>query len=199
MTGWRTCISLQLVFKHVWIVVPCCVSNTPRVVDPCLRTRISILLCVSNTFGLWFRVCVQASVYSPLTKHVWIVDLVVYKHRLHPVLQTRLECGSFCVHASVSSTVFQTRLDYGSVSGYKHLPLASLVKNVWILVPCCEQASVSTRVSNTVGLRFLVCVHASVPSLGVSNAFGSWIPVCTHASVSSLGQTRLIMVACLWA
>ena len=28
---------------------------------------------VSNTFGLWFLVCVQASVYSPLFKHVWIV------------------------------------------------------------------------------------------------------------------------------
>ena len=69
-----------------------------------------------------------------------------------------------CVHASVSSTVFQTRLDCRSVSGYKHLPPASLVKHVWILVPCCVQASVSTSVSNMFGLRFLVCVHASVHS-----------------------------------
>ena len=42
-----------------------------------LRTRISIQLCVKNAFGLWFRVCVQASVYSPVFqtrfKHVWTV------------------------------------------------------------------------------------------------------------------------------
>ena len=77
MTGWRTSISRQPVFKHLWIVVP------------------------------------------------------------------------DCIQASVSSTVFQTIMDYGSVSGYKHLPPASLVKHVWILVPCCVQAAVSTRVPNT--------------------------------------------------
>ena len=41
-----------LCFKHVWIVVPClctCISRQPF---------------VSNTFGLWFLVCVQASVLS---------------------------------------------------------------------------------------------------------------------------------------
>ena len=78
----------------------------------------------------------------------------------------------------------QTRLNCGSY--------------VWILVPCCVQAPVSTRVSNTFGLMFLVCVHASVTQPCVSNAFGLWISVCAHASVSSFVQPRLIMVACLF-
>ena len=34
-----------------------------------------------------------------------------------------------------------------------------------VLVPFCAQAPDSTRVSNTFRLRFLVCVHASVPAL----------------------------------
>ena len=80
--------------------------------------------------------------------------------QLQPFDQTRLDCGPcclqasyppcvtntfgmwifVCVHASVSSTVFQTLVDYGSVSGYKHLPPASWVKHVclthvWIKVP----------------------------------------------------------------
>ena len=33
--------------------------------DPCLRPRTSLQRCVANAFGLWFFVCVQASVYSP--------------------------------------------------------------------------------------------------------------------------------------
>ena len=88
------------------------------------KPRIRLFACtlpsVSNSLDCndWLackHVCVRGSVYSPLTKHVWIVVLVVYKHRLH--------------------SVFQTRLDYGSVAGYKHLPSASLIKHVWNLVP----------------------------------------------------------------
>ena len=42
---------------------------------PCLLTSISLQPCVSNMFGLWFLVCLQASVSSP-------------------VVRTRLDCGS---------------------------------------------------------------------------------------------------------
>ena len=43
MTGWRTSISLQPVFKHVWIMVPCCIQASVStlcfkhawIVDPC--------------------------------------------------------------------------------------------------------------------------------------------------------------------
>ena len=63
MTGWRTSISLQPLFKHGWFVVlvvykhqfPPCVSNMSNC-GSLLHTRISIQLCVENTFGLWFRV-----------------------------------------------------------------------------------------------------------------------------------------------
>ena len=37
-------------------------------------------------------------VLQPFTKHVWIVVLVVYKRRVHPVFQTRLECGSLSAY-----------------------------------------------------------------------------------------------------
>ena len=86
-----TSIVSTLCFKHVWNV------------DPCLRTRISFQHCVSNTFGLRFRVWVQAFASCFLG-------------------QTRLDKGSLsayanafrlwmsvCAHASVSSLV-QTRL-----------------------------------------------------------------------------------------
>ena len=104
----------------------------------------------SNTFGLRFCVCVQTSVYSPLTKHVWSVVACCLQASAPPCVSSTFGLWILvCVHASVSSSVFQTRMDYGSVSGYKHLPPASLIKHVRILVPCCVQASVSTRVSNT--------------------------------------------------
>ena len=72
------------VFEHVWITVLClsatitlqpfdqtrldcgslftnpCLKHVWNV-DPCLRTRISFQHCVSNTYGLGFRVWVQAS------------------------------------------------------------------------------------------------------------------------------------------
>ena len=51
--------SPALCFKHVWIV------------DPCLRTRISLQPCVSNTFGSWFRVGVQASVSGPFVSNTF--------------------------------------------------------------------------------------------------------------------------------
>ena len=76
--------------------------------------------------------CLCASV-SPLTKQY---PVLCFKHVWWFLV---------CVHASVSSTVSQTRLDYGSVSGTRISPQ-----------PC---------VSNAFDLRFLVCVHASVSSL----------------------------------
>ena len=102
-----------VVFKHQ---TPPCVSNTFGLWFLLVYKHQSPP-CVSTTFGLWFRVCVQASVYSPLIKHCWIV----------------VPC---CVHASVSSPVFQTRLDYGSVSVYKHQSPALCFKHVWFVVPC---------------------------------------------------------------
>ena len=125
--------------------------QTCLIVDLCLRTRISIQFCVLNTLGLWFRVHVRASVSSPLTKHVWIVVLVVYKHRLHPVLQTRLECGSLCA--------------------YTHQFPALCFKHVWIMVPCLGTSIClllpwsNTFVSNAFGLWISVCAHGSVSSL----------------------------------
>ena len=82
--------------------------------------------------------CTHPSVSISLVCNDWLA----YKHQSTALCQTRLDCGPcclqassppcvsntfgmwilVCVHASVSRTVFQTRLDHGSVSGYKHLP-----------------------------------------------------------------------------
>ena len=42
---------------------------------------------------------------TALYKHVWMVVLVVYKHRLHPVFQTRLECGSLSAYTHYFPTL----------------------------------------------------------------------------------------------
>ena len=128
--------------------------------------------------------CTHPSVSNSLVCNDWLAC----KHQSTALYQTRLNCGSLlytsislhpvfqpvllwilvCAHASVSSSVcFQhcvsNTFGLWSVSGYKHLPPSSLIKHIWILVPCCVKASVSTRVTNTFGLRLLVCVHAPVP------------------------------------
>ena len=50
----------------------------------------------SNTFGLWFLVCVQASISSPCSNTFGLWSLI-------------------CLQASVSSPVFQTRLNCSSL------------------------------------------------------------------------------------
>ena len=68
------------------------------------------------------------------------------------------------------------------MSWYKHLPPASLVKHVLILVPCCVQAPVSTRVSNAFWIKVsLSCVHASLsPSLCSERVWIVDLSPCTH-------------------
>ena len=65
-----------------------------------------------------------------------------------------------CVHASVSSTVFQTRLDYGSVSGYKHLPPASLVKHVFGSL-LCTSISLHPCLEHVLIMVPCLCTHPS--------------------------------------
>ena len=145
MTGWRTSISRQPVFKHV---LDCGSLLFTRisfhlVFQTCLdcgslsaHTHQYPALC-SNTFGLRFCVCVQTSVYSPLTKHVWIVvpcciqasvSTLSFNHvwNVDPCLRTRISfqhCVSntfglwfrVWVQASASCFLGQTRLDFGSL------------------------------------------------------------------------------------
>ena len=105
----------------------------------------------SNTFGLWF--------------------FVENKHQSPPCVSNMSRLWILiCVHASVSSPVFQTRLDYGSASVYKHLsPVpfdqtrldwSSLLCTSFSLHPCFKHI-----------LWFLVRVH--------------------HQSTALLSQTRI--------
>ena len=71
-----TSIVSTLCFKHV------------RNVDPCLRTRISFQHCVSNTFGSWFRVWVQASASCFLGQTRLVFgSLLCTSISLHPCLK----------------------------------------------------------------------------------------------------------------
>ena len=89
--------------------------------DPCLRTRISFQHCVSNTFGLWFRVWVQAFASCFLVKHVWML----VPCRVQTSVSTHVS-NAFglrflvCVHASVTCPVFRMRLGCGSLSVRTH-------------------------------------------------------------------------------
>ena len=157
--------------RHGWHGKQCCTFQTAH---PSVRMHYPS---VSNSLVCndWLAYKHQSTAplfnFSPLTKHVWIVVLIVYKHRIHP----------------------------GSVSWYKHVLPASLAKRVLIGVPFYVQAPVSTCVSNTFGLRFLDLVDASVPQPCVRTRLdcGSQ-PVCAHTSVFSLVQTCLAVVACLF-
>ena len=138
--------------------------------------EISVVLCI-HLFA-----CTLPSVSISLVCNDWLA----YKHRLHPVFQTRLECGSLSAHTHqspalcVSSTVFQTRLDYGPCLG----------TSISLLFPW----------SNSFGSWFLVVYMHQFPL--VSQTRRIKVP-CLRAQISpgSLSvhthQTRLIMVACL--
>ena len=84
----------------------------------------------SNTFGLRFCVCVQTSVYSPFNQtRLDCGSLLLASIGSTPMSQARLECGSlFAFTHQFPALCFKHVMDYGSVSGHKHLPPASLVK-----------------------------------------------------------------------
>ena len=60
---------------HLFACTHPSISNTLHCNDWLVYKHRSTALC-SNTFGLWILVCAHASVYSPLTKHVWIMVLL---------------------------------------------------------------------------------------------------------------------------
>ena len=98
--------STALLIKHVWIV------------DPCLRTRISLQPCVSNTFGLWFRVCVQGSVSGLLLiKHVWIVAPCCVQASVSTRVSNTF-CGSWSVYIISLHPFVSNTLDFGFLFVY---------------------------------------------------------------------------------
>ena len=93
-----------------------------------------------------------------------------------------------CTHASVSSSVLKTRSDYGSVSVYKHLFPALLIKHVWTVVPCCVQASIFTCVSNTFCGPWSVYIISQQPCVSNTFHFGFlfvYLPTHTKLRVAS--------------
>ena len=127
--GLRFCVRVQTsvyspLTKHVWIVVPCCLqASAPLLclkhvwnVDPCSRTRISFQHCVSNTYGLWFRVWAQASASCFLG-------------------QTRLDFGSLlCTSISLHPCPKHVLI---MVPGLRtHQSSALCFECVWIVDPC---------------------------------------------------------------
>ena len=79
---------------------------------PCLCTSISLQPCVPNTFGLWFLVCVQASVFSP-------------------VFQTRLDCGSLSATCISLQPFVSNTFDYGFLFSSTFFPsVATLARSI---------------------------------------------------------------------
>ena len=113
----------------------CCAGQTAHPSSFCLKhVGLWFLVCVqasvcsprSNSFGLWFLVCVQASVCSPCSNTFEWRFLVR-------------------VQATVSSPVFQTRLNCGSLSVYTHPSTALCFKHVLLWSLVCLQASVLSQ------------------------------------------------------
>ena len=134
----------------------------------------------SNTFGLRFCVCVQASGYSPLTKHVRIVVPCCLQASAPPYVSSTFGMWILVrVQASVSSTVFQTRMDCGSllctsislhpcpkhvlimVPGLRtHQSSALCFECVWIVDPClCTRIRLQPFSSTFEYVCLFVCPH----------------------------------------
>ena len=170
VSGWKSATRTKA--RVAWKVVLCC-SNRTSICSHALillsQTRLDCgsLLYASICLHPVFQTRLDYGSSSAHThqtpalcfKHVWfLVPCLCASTRLQPFDQTCLDCGSFLYTSIVSTLCF---------------------KRVWIVVPCLR-----TRIS------LQPCV---------SNTFGLWFPVCAHASVySSLVQTRSIMVACLF-
>ena len=131
--------------------------------------------CVSNMSRLWILIAHTHQSPALCLKHVWMmVQFLCASVSLQPFDQTRLDCGSLLytsivsnafglwilvyVHASVSSPVFQTRLDKGSVSVYKHLS-PPVFQTHFVVPRPCTCISLQPCVSNTFGSWFLIRVH----------------------------------------
>ena len=118
---------------------------------------------------------------QPFAKHVWIVVLAFYKHRLHPVLQTRLECRS--------------------LSAYTHLFPALCVNHLWVMVPGLGTSTCLLLF----GFRFLVwiadlCLCTLIRLQHCSNVFdysSCLLPSrphqnqSLHPGISRFGRTQL--------
>ena len=149
--------------------------------------------------------CARPSVSNSLDCNEWLA----YMHQSPACVQTRLDCGSLlytsisfhpvfsnmsrlwilvCAHASISSSVFQTRLDYGLCASISLQPFDQTRLDCGL---CCLQASSPPCVANTFGMWILLRIRISF-QLCVSNTFGLWFRVWVQASASCfLGQTRL--------
>ena len=96
---------------------------------------------------------VQASVYNPPIKLVWIVFPVVYNHLFRHVL---IVDPCLRKHISLQPCVSNTS-GLCPVSVFKHLSSVPVIKHVWFGAPCCVQVFVSIRASTH--FVVLVCAH----------------------------------------
>ena len=171
--------------------VLCYVSPRRRAHYFC-RTKARVAWKVVLYFSNLASICSHALILLSQTRWIvvtgWCTSI-----SLQPFVQTRLDYGSLlntsisihpvfpkpcvskpfelwilvCVHASVSSLVFQTRLDGDSLFVYKHQsPALSSVscpvfKHVWILVPVCVHAPVNSPLFQI--LLFVVAFLRALP------------------------------------
>ena len=106
-------------------------------------------------------------------------------------VQTRLDCSSL-LYTSVSfHPVFQTCLDYGSLSAHTHQYPALCFKHVWIMGSCLY-ASISLQPFDQTRSKCGSLLFTSIVSTLCFKHVQNVVPCCLHASVSStVFPTRL--------
>ena len=153
------------------------------------------LLYISISFYPVFQTCLDCGSFSAHThqypalcfKHVWIMDLCLYASiSLQPFDQTRSDCGSLLFTNIVSTLCFKhvwnvypclrTRISF------QHC----VFKNVGLWFRVWVQASASCFLGlNTFGFWFLVVYKHQTPPVS-QNMFRLRFLVCVHASVPAL-------------
>ena len=111
-----------------------------------------------------------------LSQTRWFVTTgwLSYKHQSTARVQTRLDCGSLLYTCISFHPVFQTCLDYGSLSAHTHQVPALCFKHVWNVYPCLRtRVSFQHCVSKTSGTS--ICLL-----LPWSNTFGFGSLLCTR-------------------
>ena len=110
MTGWRTRISIQPVFKHVWIVVPC------------LGTSICLLLLGQTRLDFGSLLCTSISLH-PCLKHVLIMVPCLRTHQSPALCFECVWIVDPCLCTRIRLQPCSNTFDYGCLFVYWHLCL----------------------------------------------------------------------------
>ena len=129
----------------------------------------------------------QASVYSPVFKHVWSVVLCCIQASVSTLEIKHAKNVNLVAHAKVSSSVFRTLLDYGSVSVCKHQSYNPFDQNMFD----CGTLLYTSIASNTCGLWIIFAYSYQFPTLCFKHVWTTVLCLCTRNCLRTFDRTRL--------